>query len=443
MSAHIRSEMQAIREGLRCSTIEAIFATIHMVLTQGIFLTNYVLDLGASNMVCGIVEALPFLLQFSYFISPLLVRRLQSRKQVALFFSVTHRLAWVFLILLLYVDWSPGVKQTLMVLTLFCANGCAVIAGNAWFSWMTDLVPVSIRGSYYGRRNTYLGMTSLVMLFIGSQVLTLFREVGLGRVGYTLCFSTAIVSAIFAGYMLHQQYEPPPKPIPPFSIQRLKRALKDHPLLQSYIRFVTLWQFSLGIGAAFFGVYMVKSLKMTPAEMGYQTLIASLFALLGSRLWGRARDRVGDRAIVIASGMLISVHIWIWLFTYEGVLWPVWVTSVFGGFGWAGFNIGAFSWPQKLCGEEDRQYLFGLLGFFSGPAFMVGSLLGGILTTVIPVDLFSIGPFRFQSYHVVFALSSIGRGYAIILISRWSMDADRIPRDMTRCIMDTFHRMVR
>ncbi len=64
-----------IREALHCSTLEAIFATIHVALTQGIFLTNYILDLGASNFECGIVESLPYLLQFTYFASPWLVRR--------------------------------------------------------------------------------------------------------------------------------------------------------------------------------------------------------------------------------------------------------------------------------------------------------------------------------------------------------------------------------
>ena len=58
--------MQATREAMHCSTTEAIFGTVHLMLTQGVFMTNYVLDLGASNIVCGLVESSPFLLQFVY-----------------------------------------------------------------------------------------------------------------------------------------------------------------------------------------------------------------------------------------------------------------------------------------------------------------------------------------------------------------------------------------
>ncbi len=421
MNQRTRSEMQTTRNGLRCSTIEAIFATVHVVLTQGIFLTNYVLDLGSSNFLCGIVESLPFLVQFSYFLSPFLVRRLKYRKPVAVLFSVLHRTSWLILIALLYIDCSPAMKQLLMILTLLGANVCAVIAGNAWFSWMTDLVPAAIRGSYYGRRNVYLGATSMITLFVGAQVLTQLRSAGAGRLGYTLCFSLAIVSAWFAAWMLNRQYEPPPKPVPPMSPREIYQSVKTNPLLRSFIRFFTLWQFSLGISAAFFGVHMVKVLKMSPAQMGYQTLLSSAAALLGSRVWGRAVDRVGDRRVLIASGVAISLHVWLWMPAQEGFLWPVWLTSVVGGFCWAGFNVASFSWPQRLCGTEERQYTFGLLGLFSGPGFVVGSILGGLLTTILPQVLFHIGSFEVLHFHLVFALSSVGRGIAVALLERWSL----------------------
>ena len=83
MRQRFRSTMREVREGLRCSTTEAIFATIHVGLTQGVILTNYVLDLGASNFLCGVIQSLPSILQFSYLLSPLLVQKLRARKPVA------------------------------------------------------------------------------------------------------------------------------------------------------------------------------------------------------------------------------------------------------------------------------------------------------------------------------------------------------------------------
>lgn len=433
--------MVEIRSALKISTIEAMFATIHVALTQGIFLTNYVLDLGASNLVCGIVESLPFLLQFSFFLSPILVRKIQSRRIVTGIFAFAHRLSWLVLIMLLYVDWDPWIKHGLMIFTLFVSNMCAVIATNAWFSWMADLIPASIRGTYYGRRNAYLGLTSLVALLAGSQVLNWFKSVGMVEAGYTICFAVAIASAVFAVRKLLQQYEPPTQDIPKVSFAELRRALADQPLLKSYIRFFTIWQFGLGVGAAFFGVHMVKVLHMTPAQMGYFAILSSVTALFGSRLWGRARDRVGDRAVLISSGLLVSVHIVVWMWAYDGFLLPVWMVCIFGGFSWAGFNIAAWNWPQHLCRDANRQYTYGLIGLYSGPGFVAGSILGGILTTYLPLTLFSWGGFDFLHFHLVFTISLVARGLAVLLIARWSFDHDRRHRSISECFVDSFRAM--
>lgn len=436
-----RSEMHTIREALHCSTIEAIFATIHVALTQGIFLTNYVLDLGASNLECGVVESLPYLLQFTYFVSPWLVRKLNRRKPVAGFFAFAHRLSWISLILLLYVDWAPETKHAIMILTLLFSNACAVIANNAWFSWMADLTPASIRGSYYGRRNAYMGLTSLVTLLTGSQILNHFRESGAGYIGYTICFCAAILSSVFAVRMILRQYEPPVKTPQHLRISRLFRIALNKPLLKEYIAFFTLWQFALGVGAAYYGVHMVKVLKMNVAQMGLFSIITSMAALLGSRLWGQARDRVGDRITLIASGFFVAVHVWIWMPAEEGFLLPTWIVCVLGGFFWAGFNIASFSWPQKLCGETHRLYTFGLIGLFSGPGFVVGSLLGGVLTTYLPQVLFHIGDFEVLHFHLVFGISALGRLLAIYLICHWSSRVFGNHRTIRECIADSFGAM--
>lgn len=439
---HTRSEMQAIRTGLKCSNIEAVFATIHMVLTQGVLLTNYVIDQGASNLVCCIVESLPFVTQFGFLLSPVLVRQLQARKPVATLFSVTHRLAWLVLIGLLYVDWPPVVRQSLMVFTLFSANVCAVIASNAWFSWMTDLVPTTIRGSYYGQRNAYLGLTSMIALFVGTQMLDWFDLVDMKFAGYTICFSVAIASAAFAARMLLRQHEPKMTSVPKISIRELLEPLKTQYLLRKYIAFYTIWQYFLGVSAALFGVHMVKVLEMSPAQMGVQALLASCTVLISSRLWGRTIDRVGDRAVLVTSGILVALHVWIWMPSHSGFLWPVWITSIVGGIAWSGFNIVAFSWPQRICRKEDRLHSFGLLGFFSGPGFVLGSITGGMLATLLPEVLFHIGDFEVMHFHLTFALSSLGRLIAVLLLAHWSLIHDRSVRTVRQCITDTFRAML-
>jgi MFS family permease len=370
------------------------------------------------------------------------VRKLKARKPVALYFSFTYRFAWVALIGLMYLDIFPGERVYLMILILFLSNVCIVIASNAYFSWMADLVPPTIRGAYYGRRNTYLGFTSMTTLFIGSQVLSFFQGRGETHIGFTLCFAVAVASAMISSFWLNRQYEPMVEPVHNLTIAKIKSLVNESPLLKKYMVFYSIWQFGLGTGAAFFGIYMVRVLEMTPAQMGYQALIASVATIAGSYLWGKARDRVGDRATLIASGVFVSVNASVWVFSEPKFLWPVWVLSVGAGFGWAGFNIMAFSWPQKFCSKKDNFYVSALIGLFSGPAFLVGSLLGGALTTYLPLVLFRVGGFEFMHYHLVFCLTAGVRGLAIVLLTEWSKPYVSTPRGLWRCLRDCFGAMV-
>jgi MFS family permease len=130
------------------------------------------------------------------------------------------------------------------------------------------------------------------------------------------------------------------------------------------------------------------------------------------------------------------------MFSTEGFLLPVWIASVLGGFFWAGFNIVSFVWPQRICGENDQQHAYGILGIVSGPAFALGSILGGTFTTVLPQVLFRIGSFEFRHFHFVFALSSLGRLLAVLLISRHSLPFDRKGRTIPQAIVDSFRQIV-
>ncbi|MBE7557800.1 MFS transporter [bacterium] len=186
---------------------------------------------------------------------------------------------------------------------------------------------------------------------------------------------------------------------------------------------------------------MVRVLGMSPAMMGYQSLLGSFIALFGSRMWGRAMDRVGDRAVLLATGAIICTHVWVWMLAWPGFLWPIWIATVLSGFSWSGFNLAIFAWPQRMCSRENRQYTYGLLGFISGPAFVLGSLFGGFLTTWLPLSLFHIGSFEVTHFHLVFALSALVRTLALLLIARWSARYELRPRTIRRSLVEGVQRM--
>lgn len=420
-SAWQRTQVSEVRRSLHISTVEGLFATVHLALTSGLFLTNYAITLGCPDWLLGVLDALPFLCTGFAFLSPMLVQRMRSRKRVVIGFALAHRVAWLALAVLLFVDLSPPMKQAMLVLTLLLSNAAAVVAGNAWLAWMADLVPPAIRGSYYGRRNAAMGAVSLSMLLIGSYVLTWFEQRGRIETGFAVCFVFAVVSAMIAARTLGRQREPS---VP---VARTGRTVRDTfrevwrtPGVPEASRFILSWQFCIGLSAAYFGAHMVRVLKMTPFEMGLFGVLTSVSALLAMPTWGRLDRRLGSPVVLSGSGFLIALHILPWLASSEAVLWPIYLVGVLGGFAWAGFNLSWFNYTQSLGSAELRQHTFGVIGFFQGSAFFVGSILGGVLLAVLPDRLlpWEFGPWSFVNYFLLFALSAGGRYAALYMLPR-------------------------
>lgn len=414
-----RTRVSELRRSLHVSTLEGIFATIHLALTQGLFLTNYAIELGCPDWLLGVLDALPFLCTGFAFLSPLLVRRLRSRMAVVRTFALLHRAAWLVLVVLLFIDVSPGTRQGLLVLTLLLSNAAAVVAGNAWLAWMADLVPPAIRGSYYGRRNAALGAVSLAMILVGSYVLTWWDRRGEIEIGFAICFLAAVVSALIAARTLGRQFEPAaPQPRSPRTVRQTFSAVWAVPGVRPVIRFILVWQFCLGLSAAYFGAHMVRVLEMTPFEMGLFGVIQSVSALLAMPYWGRLDRRLGSKAVLSGCGVMIGLHIFPWLASSAALIWPVYIVGVFGGFAWAGFNLSWFNYTQTLGPADLRQHTFGVIGFFQGSAFFVGSILGGLALLALPERLmaWSIGPWVFVNYFLIFGISAVGRLFAILLL---------------------------
>ncbi|MCX8035474.1 MAG: MFS transporter [Candidatus Sumerlaeia bacterium] len=415
-----------LRRALRLSNIEATFAVIHMALTQGMFLgtyqgvvlTNYIIDLGGSNFICGLVQALPYLSQIAFILSPWVVRRLNGRRPVVVWFSLASRLAWALLIAYVFLPLSPGLRQALLVATLLLSNISLVVAGNAWLGWMADLVPVGIRGAFYGRRNVYLWIAAMVSVFLGAQALTLGDWFGDRRIGYVLCFGIASLAAMVSAYVLSHQYEPPLAAMTHPSRRRMWAHLLSNVPFTRYLQYSVVWQFSVGLAEAFFAVHMVRVLKMSPAQMGVQALISALMAVVSVRAWGRALDRAGSKAVLMTTGLIVALHVWLWCVARPDMLWPVWLAAVLAGFAWSGYNLAAFNWPQLMTGSAERQHALGLLNSVSGLTYLAAALLGGAASTLLPQTLFHIGPYEVVHFHMLFAVSAIGRLTAIVVFAR-------------------------
>ncbi|MFH0793624.1 MAG: hypothetical protein V2A74_06280, partial [bacterium] len=252
------------RRGLVLSNWEGSFATVHIVLTGGKFLTGYALALGATAFHIGVLNAIPFFFQGVQLVSAYLTNRLGRRKPLTLITSLMAREFWIVMIVLTFL---PGLSATqkiyifLAVYFLACISG--ILTANAWILWMGDLIPTAIRGRYLARRNLILVLVALLVDQVGSQFFEWTKQRGDPWLGHRVILSVAVVCAAVAGWFLWRQHEPKwhrteaPPPV------QFLREVWANANFKRVLKFFAVWNFGVGLSAAFFSVHMLTVLNMS------------------------------------------------------------------------------------------------------------------------------------------------------------------------------------
>jgi len=139
------------KHGLTMVLYDGICSQIMGTLTGGAFLVSFALLLGASNKVVGLVAAIGPLTQVLQIPTIFLVEKTRMRKALVVICSFVSRLFWIVIALLPWFA-PEGVRIPLFLGSLILYFGLGTISGCAWSSWMRDLVPEKVMGSYFGNR---------------------------------------------------------------------------------------------------------------------------------------------------------------------------------------------------------------------------------------------------------------------------------------------------
>ncbi len=393
--------------GLRISVVEGVFAQIHINLTSGLFLTSLAIYIGLNNIGIGLLSAIPaFFTGFAFF-SVYLVNLMKSRRALCVVFSGFGR--GVFLLLGLMLILGIRVDHSLFFLLIVIHNVFMSLSGNAWLSWMSDLVPKEVRGRYFGIRNTILSAVGMVVNVVGGRILDAYELLGsLGR-GLGLLYASASASSTIAAGVLRAQPEPPiPRRTPrighlflsPFADRNFKNLL----------RFVSFWYLLAGIASPFYLVHMLTNLQMSYSKIAFYSIIASTTSLVFQILWGRAIDRFKSKPVLTMNFFCAAFLPTIWLFADKDHLLPIWIDAFFTGIFWSGINLSLFSILFSLAEDKElKESYFAVFSTFSGIFGFVASLCGGFIAQALAATKIHVFGFTLINYHLLFLFATCAR----------------------------------
>lgn len=406
-----------VRRSLRVSTIEGAVATVHISITGvvggSVFLTGFAMLLGANSFQLGLLGALPFIGQAFQFVGAYLEERAGNRRGLVLSAGLAGRLIWALLLALPFMSFLGGAQLALFFIGLAGTYALGGIAGNAWLSWMSDLVPPRQRGSYFGVRNTVAAVAAMATTFLAGQALDASRIWGSEPLGYALIFGVAVLAALGSAALIARQAEPPIAPKGRVNVaDMLSGPLRDRGF-RNFVLANAGWAIATGVASPFFNAYGLSTLKLDFSTLALQAIVTSAVSLIFGPLMGRLQDKYGARQVLVVCVIGTLPLPWGWVLATPDNIIPLWLTSVFSGVFWPGITQGMVNVLMERAPANYRGAAMASYSAITGVGTLVAGLIGGVLATLLVNTQFAIGPFQVIGLAALFVISSALRAVMV------------------------------
>lgn len=396
-----------VRESLRSSFKDGIFASFMGGVTDH-YATPLALFLGATVQQVGLITALPNLLSsLSQFLAVRVIYWVGGRVEllVRLVFSQASLILGIAIL-----PWAAMTSPVeLLLVLLIAAAVCGGLAGPAWGSLMSDYIPSSKRGRYFGWRNRTIGAVALGSVITSGLILYSFREVSYSA-GFAIIFSLAAFARYASAYFIKHMDEPPHRrdPAADFTFLMFIARFRESNFLK-FVVFSASITFATYLSAPFFAVFMLRDLQLSYLTYMALQVCSSFASLVALPLWGKHADMVGNVRVLRLSAFFAALIPIFWLFSHDPAY--LMVIQIFGGFSWSGVALSATNFIYDAVTPQKRVRCIAYFNVINGGALFLGSLLGGFLASRLP-PLFG---FRLLS---LFAFSSFCRLFLYVLLSR-------------------------
>jgi len=170
-----RSEYIDLRKSSRISITEGIFAQIFGTLggPGSVFLTKFAVFLGATPFHFGVLGAIGQLSQIFQPIGVIQIRKRSERKRITLGLLSFGRLT-VVLFGIMPLLFPSSIAIWIFLALFMVSSSFNAIGTNTWITWISDLIPLRIRGRFLSKRTQFLMVAGIVTGYVFGAFVDIF-----------------------------------------------------------------------------------------------------------------------------------------------------------------------------------------------------------------------------------------------------------------------------
>ena len=305
-----------VKTGLSYIVKEGLAAEAMSTFTSGAFLVALALHLGATNFQIGLLAALPTFTHIFQLLSIWLVQRYRNRRVISVICTIAARIPLLVIGFLPFV-FSAGTSLYTLLFLLFFQYFFGSVSGASWHSWIKDLVPQNIFGTYFSNRTRLIQIVNVTLsLAIAISLDYVKRHFPQYEIlAYAVMFVTGGAIGMLGVYFLSRAPEPATTlshDVPVYKL--IAKPLRDKNF-RKLLTFHAAWVFALNLAMPFYAVYLMKTLALPMYYVIGFGMIAQLSSICSIKMWGRFTDRYSNKTIIAVCAPAFVACTLAWSFT--------------------------------------------------------------------------------------------------------------------------------
>ena len=336
----------------------------------------------------------------------------RPRKKVLIRGIIGQSVMWIMFIFITLIfpfsllsPWLPWILIAVYLIFMLFSG----MMTPPWFSFMGDIVPDTVRGRYFAKRNLITQLIAIIGTISISFLLDFLGINNLIFLGFLIIFIIGISARLISMVLFNGHY------YPPYNFE-----VKDHVKTSQFLKELTKSNFgkftllvsflTLGqwIAKPFFSVYMINELDFDYSLFIIINLSSTLIGLFFFPLLGRYSDKFGNVNLLRIGSLIIPFLPFLWIL-FNTPLQIILGIQIWSGIGWTSFNLAASNFIYDNIPSKKRGKYIALYNLLIGVSITLGGFIGSIIITII--DIMMINPF-----HLVFFLSGLVRLSAVIIL---------------------------
>ncbi len=316
---------RAVRHGMRMNIVAGSMGMFWVAAVLGIPLTMFMEALGASGVLIGVTATVQQLSMLFQIPSALIAERLSRRKLFWGIVALSHRALWFVPVLLpVLLAGQPARMAKVMVWIVAVSAALGNGSAAAWWSWMADLIPERLRGSFWGRRQSLVTLSHLVGVSVLGWLLDLFPDPRLAGGDYRGFMLVFFIGAVMGcGDIIVHMWVPEPQPRPRRReagwLAVILAPLRERDFVRATLA-IGIWTFGIGVSGQFGFLYLKREFAASYTHLSAITIAASLGVVLAGVLWGYVMDRIGARNLGAITMLIAPLCGLVWFFMRPGTV---------------------------------------------------------------------------------------------------------------------------